>query len=161
MSVNKRSKKSRMRGCWTHGWGEKKKHRGGGSTGGRGNAGSGKRADSNKPCFWEDRLYLSKQGFVSRTRTPPTFAINIGRLDQLLKQFVSEKKVEEKNGAYEIDGDKIGFNKLLSTGQTNKKMIIKIDNASPKAVEKIQQAGGQVIVAEKKPAPVKKEEKAK
>jgi large subunit ribosomal protein L15 len=161
MAINKRSKKSRQRGSWTHGWGEKKKHRGAGSRGGFGNAGSGKRADSNKPCFWHDRLYLSKQGFVSKTRTPHTFAINIGMLDQLLKRLVSEKKVEEKNGVYEIDGEKIGFNKLLSTGYTDKKMIIKIDQASPKAVEKIQEAGGNVILAEKKPAPIKKEVKAK
>ena len=45
MTHNKRKKNSRQRGEWTHGWGAKKKHRGAGHRGGRGNAGSGKRGE--------------------------------------------------------------------------------------------------------------------
>ena len=39
-----RKKNTRQRGSHTHGWGAKKKHRGAGNRGGRGNAGSGPRA---------------------------------------------------------------------------------------------------------------------
>jgi len=148
MAVNKRDKRSRARGSWTHGWGEKKKHRGGGSRGGRGNAGSGKRADSKKPSFWHDRDYLSKQGFISRSRTVPSIIMNVMELDEKLDRFVEQKKAENKNGMYEINAEKAGFNKLLGKGKTGKKIIITVEKASPQAVEKIQAAGGKVITSQ-------------
>ena len=55
MTVNKRKKNVRQRGHKTHGWGEKKKHRGKGHQGGAGMAGTGKRADSKKPSIWKDK----------------------------------------------------------------------------------------------------------
>jgi large subunit ribosomal protein L15 len=146
MAVNKRSKMSRARGSWTHGWGEKKKHRNAGSRGGRGNAGSGKRADTKKPSFWEDRLYLSKQGFTSKSRTKPSIIINVCELDQKINGLVKDKLAEEKNGMYEIDGEKAGFNKLLGTGKITKKITVKVEKATQQAIDKIEEAGGKVII---------------
>ena len=65
MTVNKRKKNSRQRGSQTHGWGAKKKHRSFGNRGGKGMAGSGKRADSKKPSLWKER-YFGKIGFKSK-----------------------------------------------------------------------------------------------
>ena len=48
---NKVKKVRKFRGSHTHGYGSKKKHRGAGSRGGRGMAGSGKRADQKKPSI--------------------------------------------------------------------------------------------------------------
>jgi len=49
MTVHRRKKNKRMRGAkTTHGYGAKKKHRGSGNKGGKGMAGSGKRADQKK-----------------------------------------------------------------------------------------------------------------
>ena len=59
MTVNKRKKNSRQRGSHTHGWGAMKKHRGAGNRGGRGAAGSGKRADSKKPSIWTGPYFAS------------------------------------------------------------------------------------------------------
>ena len=53
MTYNKRKKNTRMRGGTTHGYGSMKKNRGAGNRGGRGNAGSGKRADSKKPKIYK------------------------------------------------------------------------------------------------------------
>ena len=57
MVHNQRKKNSRHRGSWTHSHGEKKKHRGAGSRGGRGNAGSGKRGDAKKPSYWKIKKF--------------------------------------------------------------------------------------------------------
>ena len=60
MVLNKRKKNSRMRGNTTHGYGSMKKNRGAGNRGGRGMAGSGKRADQKKPTIL--KLYGSTKG---------------------------------------------------------------------------------------------------
>ncbi len=44
-------KNKRQRGLSSHGWGHKKKHRGAGNRGGKGMAGTGKRADTKKPSI--------------------------------------------------------------------------------------------------------------
>ncbi len=160
MVVNKRSKGSRGRGSWTHGWGEKKKHRGAGSRGGKGMAGSGKRGDSKKPSVWKDRKYLSKQGFTSKSRTIPSKITNVGKLDQKLKVLAELKVIEEKNGVYEVDASKVGFTKILGAGKINSKINLTIDTASKTAIEKIEKAGGKVILPSldevKKEAPAEK-----
>ena len=51
MPVNKRKKATRFRAKTTHGYGSMKKNRGAGNRGGRGMAGSGKRADQKKPTI--------------------------------------------------------------------------------------------------------------
>jgi len=67
MSINKRTKRSRQRGSHTHGWGAKKKHRGAGNRGGRGMAGTGKRADQKKPTIMNlyGNEYFGKRGFLA------------------------------------------------------------------------------------------------
>ena len=59
--MTKRKKSRKLRGHKTHGYGSKKKHRGAGNRGGRGMAGTGKRAGQKKPSMPED--YLGKKGF--------------------------------------------------------------------------------------------------
>ena len=56
MSVNKRKKNTRMRAKTTHGYGSMKKNRGAGNRGGRGMAGSGKRADQIKPTILKNMV---------------------------------------------------------------------------------------------------------
>src|SRR3989338_2684643 len=65
MTINKRKKNTRQRGKTTHGWGARKKHRGAGNRGGRGMAGSGKRADQKKPSILKEygNTYFGKFGF--------------------------------------------------------------------------------------------------
>ena len=48
MTATKRKKNTRMRAHTTHGWGSMKKRRGAGNRGGRGMAGTGKRAAQKK-----------------------------------------------------------------------------------------------------------------
>lgn len=145
MSFNKRKKFSRQRGR-DHGWGSKKKHRGKGSRGGKGNAGSGKRSWAKTPRQkgWK-KLDLGKFGFVKRNATKVN-AINLRFIEENLKRLVSEKLIVEEKGFYIVDLKKLGFNKVLGTGKLTKKFRITADYASKKAIESVKKSGGEIIL---------------
>lgn len=133
-----------MRGSKTHGWGAMKKHRGAGSRGGRGMAGSGKRADTKKPTIIKKyglQSYFGKHGF----RIPPRIkkiqkAINISYLEQNIN------KSKKENDFFIVDLKKLGFDKLLSKGKPTKKFKISLNAISKKAKIKIEKAGGEIIL---------------
>ena len=144
MPHNKRSKRSRQRGSWTHGWGAKKKHRGKGNKGGAGMAGTGKRADSKKPSIWKDPNYFGKHGFASRFKKEK--AVNVQYLNEAADSLVEQKLIEKKGDMYRIELSKLGFGKLLSKGPAVKKFEIFAARASPGAIEAVKAAGGSVAV---------------
>ena len=148
MTHNKRKKNSRQRGEWTHGWGAKKKHRGAGHRGGRGNAGSGKRGDAKKPSYWTDKKYFGKDGFISINKKAIN-TVGISHLDSMIDSLISKGKASVKEGVISINLKDVGVHKLLGNGFTNRKLEIVVDMASEKAVEKIQKAGGKVILPSK------------
>lgn len=126
----------KQRGHRTHGWGSPKKHRGAGSRGGRGNAGSKKHKKvwvaKNDP----DRI--GKRGFHSlrQKRVKPRIrAINLKDLD----------RIALKKGIKEINLKALGYDKLLGTGQVTQKLIVKADMFSPLAKEKLERTGGKLI----------------
>jgi len=126
----KRPKVSRARGNKTHGWGHKKKHRGYGNKGGRGNAGSGKRGDAKKPSFWRDPGYMGPKGFKTHRKSIRT--ITLRDLDKHYKEG-------------KINLSELGYDKLLATGKITKKFEIVISLYTPRALEKIEAAGGKII----------------
>ena len=144
MTVNKRKKNTRQRGSKTHGWGAKKKHRGKGHQGGAGMAGTGKRADSKKPSIWKEH-YFGKYGFVSKTPKVKIDAVNISYIEEHFDKLLSRNLVKKENGFYFIELDKLGFNKLLGDGRVSMKFKIKTPYASKAAIEKVKEAGGEVI----------------
>ena len=143
MTVNKRKKVSRYRGSMTHGGGAKKKRRGSGNRGGKGMAGSGKRSDSKKPSLWKEK-YFGKYGFV-RKNARKINAINIGYLEENINKLPRDIASKE-NGFFSVDLEKLGFNKLLSSGKATNKYRVKVSYASKKANEKIKNNGGEVIL---------------
>jgi large subunit ribosomal protein L15 len=160
MVVNRKKKYRNMRGSKTHGWGSMKKHRGAGSRGGRGMAGTGKRGDAKKTKIWKNTKYFGKHGFKRPNKSIIKInAINLKTIEQKLEFFLSKKLVKKNNDFYVIDLEKLGFNKLLSTGKATKKFDITCKYASANAVEKVKKAGGKVNVKEKIDIPkqVKKE----
>lgn len=144
MTVNKRSKISRQRGSFTHGWGAKKKHRGAGHRGGRGNAGSGKRGDAKNPTYNKIKRYFIQYGFTSKSRAL-NLAINVGYIEAHLDAFIANGKVVEEKGVYKIDCNAFGVSKLLSKGTVTKKFEITVEAATEKAVAKVEAAGGKVV----------------
>ena len=143
MTINKRKKNTRLRGSKTHGWGAKKKHRGQVHRGGRGMAGTGKRADSKKPSIWKED-YFGKHGFVSKTPKVKINAVNIGFIEQHLSKFLSNNSIKKENDMYFVELEKLGFNKLLGDGRVSVKFKVKTPYASKIAVEKIKESGGEV-----------------
>ena len=144
MVVNKRKKNSRLRGSWTHGWGEKKKHRGAGSRGGRGMAGTGKRGDAKKPSIWGER-YFGKFGFIKKGQKLKICAINVSDVERKLDSWVTQKLVTVEGGVFVVDSAKLGFNKVLGAGKVSKRLKISCPFFSAGAVEKIKAAGGEVV----------------
>jgi len=130
-------KNKKQRGFSSHGWGSKKKHRGAGNRGGKGNAGSGKRADTKRPTIinLHGTVDLAKRGFV-RPDAKKIIAINLRDLSLIV----------EKKNVNELDLNKIGYSKLLGTGNLSKAVKITVKMASKKAVEKVKNAGGEVIL---------------
>jgi len=143
----------------THGRG-KKAGRGAGLRGGRGNAGLLKHRYmymvKNMPDHFGRHGFKRPQSIVKKDKI-----INVGQLEELFP------------GKKDIDLTKEGYDKLLGGGSIKTKIKIKIDSASEKAVAKIEDKGGKVIlpkeefveqtseeVAEDAPEEVVKEEKA-
>ena len=148
MRTKRKKKNVRMRGSKTHGWGAKKKHRGSGHQGGVGNAGSGKRADQKKPTYLKNERVFGRHGFV-RPNLIEVKAVNIQYLEQKYTTLKNKKLITEDHGFVVVDLKKLGFNKLLGTGAPKLKFKITAEYASPSAVKKIEEAGGQVTVLKK------------
>jgi large subunit ribosomal protein L15 len=145
MVSRKRGKMSRHRGSHTHGYGAMKKHRGSGNKGGKGNAGSGKRADSKKPSIWKNKDYFGKYGFVNVSKREIN-TINIRDIEERLDKYLAEKKITFSNNVYAIDLSLFGVDKLLGSGAAKHSFMIKVASASAQAIEKIEEAGGKVML---------------
>lgn len=129
MVVRFRKKVRKQRGYTGHGWGTKKKHRGGGSRGGRGAAGMHKHKYSYTTTYEPD--HFTKKGFHSLQKRPKV--INVGDLEKL--------KIQGNN----IDLTALGYGKLLSRGNVTKPLTVKIAVFSKNAKTKIEKAGGKII----------------
>lgn len=163
MTTNHRKKNSRQRGSWTHGHGEKKKRRGAGHRGGRGNAGSGKRGDAKKPRYWKLKKFVGKSGFTNPT-TVKVNAITIATLQASVLELVASGNASKKGTGFVVDCTKLGIDKLLGTGIPRFALEVTVLSATPGAIKKIEAAGGKVIVVSQHPvepekkAPVKEQE---
>ena len=134
MVVNKRKKVNKYRAHTTHGGGHRKKRRGAGSRGGRGRAGTGKRASHKKAGMPPQ---LGSKGFHSHRRISKLKTINVGNLTKLVEQ-----------GKEILNLRKLGYDKLLGTGKINHKLKIQVNSYSAQAEEKIKAAGGEIISIE-------------
>lgn len=131
----------------THGKG-RKGGRGAGLRGGRGNAGLHKHKFMHMLKYMPDHFgvhgFKRPRSVVHRNKT-----INIGEL---------EEKFPGKNN---IDLQKEGFDKLLGSGVINSKIKIKVNSASEKAIEKVKEKGGEIILPEVQEEKTKEEKQVK
>lgn len=145
MTVNRRKKDVKFRGSHTHGWGSKKKHRGSGNRGGKGMAGTGKRADTRKPSIWQGE-YFGKHGLTHRGAIRHK-VVNIEFLDQNIEKLVKLDFAKQQNDVFVVNIADLGFDKLLGRGRVTRKLMVTADSASSRAVQAVKEAGGEVIVA--------------
>lgn len=144
MTTRKRKKVLKYRGSHTHGGGAKKKRRGAGHRGGRGMAGSGKRAHHKKQLVFKlyGKDYFGKKGFHSKRKKIK--AVNISFLEDNFERLLQDKIIAKKNELFEIHLDEMGCSKLLSSGKPTRKYKIFAKTFSEKAKEKIESAGGEI-----------------
>ena len=124
------SKRKRLRGSRTNGWGSRKKHKGKGMKGGKGMAGTGKKA-GQKVIFVRKYFpegYFGKKGFISRGVGKRLKTINL-------------ENIKGKNGEANLEGYKV-----LGKGELREKLNVKADAFSESAKEKIEKAGGKAIL---------------
>jgi len=134
--VHKRKKNSRIRGARTVGWGFRQKHKGHGNKGGFGRAGTGKRADHKKQVALESdkkKKYFGKQGATSRGTS--------------LNKYEKINLYAIRDNIFKKDGDKIDLSKHKILGQGDGfKAEIKALAATASATEKMEKAGGKIIL---------------
>lgn len=145
--VRRFGKRSRReRGHRTHGYGAGKKHRGKGNKGGKGFA-------------WDKHLWVytlkfkpdhfGKFGFQSPGQKANRLStINIGLLDATIETLVARKLAEKKGSEYHIDCSKMGIDKVLGAGKVKNKLVITCNSASESVKEKLESAGGKLVLPE-------------
>lgn len=145
MKLKKRKKFSRARGTRSCGW-AMKKHKGSGNRGGKGMSGTGKRADQRKTYVLSKLYpYFGRKGFTSR-KTGKKIS-NVLNLKNIKEKYGKEKEIKLEK--YKILGEGEGFNSAIHA-----------KSASKSAIEKMERAGGRIILLGRK-SPIMKEAKEK
>lgn len=133
----------KQRGSRTHGWGQIGQHRKT-SQKGRRNVGRHKHGWSYVIRYEPD--YFEKKGFTSpRSLKQTEKTINVGELEQLAAKLESQNLLEKENDKTLINLQKLGYTKLLGSGQLSKPFLIHVQSHSEAAARKIEEAGGQLV----------------
>lgn len=133
-------KSRRQRGTRFCGWGQIGQHRASGSRGGVG--GAGKHKHFYIRTVIEEPDHFGHEQFHAMRKSDVSKWLNVKDLNQLMKY---SKATEE--GKIILDLDELGYGKLLGVGQVNAAFTIKIKKISKSAKDKINQAGGEVLIS--------------
>ncbi len=128
-----RKKIVKQRGCKTHGWGSKKKHRGAGSRGGRGRAGITK----------HKKLYFKKRGIQVGSRGHTSMRQK--GLKKVVKSINLRDLERLAPGKKEIILREFGYDKVIGTGELKTPLKVIARSFSVRAAEKIEAAKGQAV----------------
>lgn len=145
--MGKQKKKSKKRGSREHGRG-RKKGRGAGIRGGRGNAGAG--GHRRTAIFKEHGTdYFGSSGFTRPQKViEETVTCNVGDLLGLKDDLTEEGFTEEDGDVLVIDLDAAGYDKLLGGGRVHEAYRVRVEETTDKAVAKIEETGGDVEILE-------------
>ena len=143
--THKRKKASRMqgRGMGTHGSGSRKNNRKSGNRGGKGMAGTGKRADQKKTLITKlyGNDYFGKEGV--KRKKPKIDAINLRDIELNLGNYLKKGIAKSLKDGIEID---LSNHKILGDGDLKQKLIIKAKAASKASIDKVTKLGGEIIL---------------
>ncbi len=144
MVVHRRKKVVRYRGHTTHGGGHRKKRRGSGSRGGRGNAGTGKRSGHKKDKY---HTPIGRRGFTSK-RPAAGKAINLGYFTSAkVSRLVQKGLATQEKGHITINLEVLGYAKLLATGTPMAKLRFIAASWSAHVEERLNAVGGTILRA--------------
>lgn len=124
---------------------------GNGCTAGRGNKGAKSRSGYSRKLGFEGGQMplirrIPKSGFTNAPFKKKIVSINVSELERFGADEIS-KELLIKNKILTSQDDGV---KLLSRGDVKKAYIVHVDYASKNAIEKIEKAGGKVVLSEKK-----------
>ena len=123
MVVRKKKKLKKRRGRGT-GFGSHKKHRGGGSRGGRGLAGLHKHKRMTAIKYMSD--HFGKKGFKRPVKAMKEIkVINLKDLDSRVEELLNEKKITKTKEGIKINLTELGYDKLLGTGRVKHRLLVK------------------------------------
>jgi len=125
------------------GFGSHKKHKGGGSRGGRGISGLHKSKVMRMIKYFPD--HYGKHG-MSSVKVTKIRTVNLKDLDSNIEQFLKEKKVVKEQDGIKIKLSDLGYDKLLGSGKVNHPLIIEAKYFSKNAIKKLEEAKGKAIV---------------
>jgi large subunit ribosomal protein L15 len=145
MVVRRKKKSRKYRGYRNQGYGSIGQHRKSGSRGGVGLVGYHKHKWSWTVKYFPD--WYGKHGFTR----PPTIrtvyrTMNIGELGELLKEMESRGLLNFEEDKVIVDLSAFGINKLLGRGTIDRKVKVVVYDATRQAIEKIQNAGGEIVL---------------
>lgn len=141
--AQKQRKSRKKRGSRSCGYGSAQKHRGAGSRGGRGKAGSSKHKQIKS--LIEGRVF-GKVGFKRHpSLSSKAKGINLSDISERIDGWVEDGKAKKTAKGYSVDLSDLGYGKVLGGGELTQKMEIKAGSFSKSAKEKIEKAGGKAI----------------
>ncbi len=115
MVVRRRKKILKKRGRGS-GYGSHKKHRGGGSRGGRGLAGLHKHKRMTAIKYMPE--HFGKTGFKRPQKVLRELkTINLKELDSEVDDLLKQKKIKKEKDGIKINLSELGYDKLLGTGK--------------------------------------------
>lgn len=148
VGFSKKSKSSKRRGDREQGRG-KKKGRGAGLRGGKGNAGRHKHKRVHYALLGQE--FGRPKGF----QIPPEsqknkghVGVNVSELETVLPRLVEMGEATESGGVYTVNLADMGVDKLLGSGQVRVKVNVTVPEATEQAKSKIEEAGGSVTIGE-------------
>lgn len=146
VGFSKKRKSSKRRGDREMGRG-RKKGRGAGLRGGRGNAGKHKHKRVHYAKLGQE--FGRPKGFLipdESRKTEPKLGVNVSELEEVLPRLVVMGEATESGGVYTVDLKSMGVDKLLGSGQVRSKIVVTVGSATESAKTKIEAAGGRVVL---------------
>lgn len=148
VGFSKKKKSSKRRGDREQGRG-KKKGRGAGLRGGRGNAGRHKHKRVHYAKLGQEFGYTNFGFKIPDEAQKLVISVNVEELDARLPTLVEMGEVQKQGDTYVVDLARMGVDKLLGGGQIRSKVQITVASATASAKSKVEEAGGAIV----EPAP--------
>ena len=145
VGFSKKRKSSKRRGDREVGRG-RKKGRGAGLRGGRGNAGKHKHKRVHYAQLGQE--FGRPKGFLipdESRKNASHVGVNVSELETVLPRLVQMGEATESNGVYTVDLKSMGVDKLLGSGQVRAKIHVTVESATESAKAKIEAAGGKIV----------------
>jgi large subunit ribosomal protein L15 len=137
------SRTRKFRGSRTHGRG-KKAGRGAGLRGGRGNAGLHKHKYMSTVKYMPD--HFGHHGFKRpQSVVVSKVTMNLSEVEESLPRLERDGFATRKGDKWSVDLTGMGVDKLLGSGRIGTPVAVKVAEASAKAKQKLEAAGGELI----------------